>query len=258
MDPNAFSDDDSFDELKQQLPKYQASLTRSPNAKKVARKLSDDVYQTWLIERFNRTGPLPISEMIIAACRQISGQFRFVVYTYIFDIFSIFVFYQFTRSKVLLYITSSLYSTFSFCIAMSNRYGLTLLQGMQKIKTPEGLFSVVLAFIGNAIRGYLLYLGKIRSSSITFCAFMYIFYQIFVFFVPCLAFDVKQISTFKIIKFIPKILFQQNVIFYTFFITVVCELCDIIAPFTLGIPFWVSLNLKNIFFESVCGSAARL
>ena len=242
--------DDSFDNLMHHLPIYQP---RSPKTNKtIFSEKQNDTFQNWLINRFNRVGPIPFFELISRSFLQILNHLKITSITYLFFL----IIYWFT-GYYLKIIILTLFHLFSFGVMASIHSTQKYFSNLPLIFSISGIFCFFSLLIGSILQNNVVSLFLKRSSSTTFWDFIYTSYEISLFFIPCLTFDSKVIDTWKLLKFTWKILWQSNVFPYSLLIFLSGILFEFIGPFTFGISFWLSINMRVMFFEAVCGSSTN-
>lgn len=252
MEPEAEDLSDSFDELKQQLPVYQP---RSPiRGRHSLTFRQEDSFQSWQINRFNRIGPVPLYELLYKSYHIIKNNIRIFLVLYNSLLL---VLYILQRLKMT-FIRNAVYSAFvTFCYSylMSFRSNQTFRDSITKMLSLTGIVSFVHEFIRYSIGTYIIHLFKIRSSLMMFWVFTYFCYEIIFFFVPCLGFDAKPISTSNVLKFSFKIQSQANILPDSTILYFASKIFELIGPFTLGVTYWFGVISHVLFFEAVCGSA---
>lgn len=252
MERNEADSEDSFDDLRSQLPHYQSEY--QPGQRQTQSNISDESLQTWEINRFNRTGPIPISELIKKSMHYITHYIKFYTLTYLIDLLIILIlqYYGFNITKNIIH---SLFETFSFAYLMSFRSNFTFSLACAKSITLSGLVCFIYFAIGNSITGLIQYFLKVRSSTTVSWVVLSTIYEISLFYLPCLAFDQKHVSIPKIFLFSFQIQLQINVLTSSILVFLCCKAASLLAPFTFGLSFWMGTIMRVLFFEAVCGSA---
>lgn len=248
------SEDDSFDELKMSLPKYQCP-PQINCSKPFFPKKDEDQFQTWVIERFNRTGPIPLFDMFSISYSQLKSHLKYFILVYLADLIPIILVYFIYPSFYIANIFHSIFHVVCFTSLMSIHLSQKVSNGIQKFFSVQGIIFAIYYYLALLTKEYCYFdQSKIKYILIT----IYILVRLALFYLPCLVFDAKYLGTIKSLSFLPNILFHRKVLFLTFLVLVFEDISDIISPLALGLPIWFAVNLQIVLFESICGSSNRM
>lgn len=243
--------DDSFDDLCQVLPRFTGSVEYSMG-ESLHTKTEDD-FQNWLISRFDRSGIITMRELMDTSFQLVKHHLPICCASYvpIALVAGILLFY---RINILLAIWLALAEIWAFILILFFR-------GKQKsvMSTVQLLAKRSVCVLASSVIEMLLKIGLIssfrtRSSAITFFCLASMTCDYMVFFIPCLAFDGKKLSTSRVLKFNLKIMAMSGVQFSLFLFMCIYNILIFISPLTLGITYFTSYALRfNVFF-SLCGT----
>ena len=163
IDENLGELDDSFDVLMLQLPVY----SRAPQTinDHIGRQNRDDSFQFWLINRFNRVGPIPFFELSKRSLFMIFPHIKFLSITY-FVYLMISLGIGYLKLTNLNHIWYSLFNVFSYSVFMSIHTNQKYFVSTKRMISISGIICIISVFLGTLLKFEIVNLLKIDRKSV--------------------------------------------------------------------------------------------